>query len=80
MVQIDEAFIDFWSDAVVDPISVGWPTFVICKLKPLAGVENGSGHPIEWVVIEQAYSRPSQLRPSSPDSVKGRTSSPKPSL
>jgi hypothetical protein len=29
----DEAFIDFWSDSLLDPISANWPTFIICKFK-----------------------------------------------
>ncbi|KAF9235011.1 hypothetical protein BU15DRAFT_51899 [Melanogaster broomeanus] len=65
VIEIDEAFIDFWSDAVVDPISANWPTFVICGLKPIPGAEK----PIQWLVIEQAYSRqqPQPSRAASPD-------------
>ncbi|KAF9221788.1 hypothetical protein BS17DRAFT_757214 [Gyrodon lividus] len=77
VIEIDEAFIDFWSDAVVDPISANWPTFVICGLKPIPGVEK----PIHWLVIEQTYSRQQpQLSPrgSSPDGPRGR--SPRPSF
>ncbi|KAH7912065.1 hypothetical protein BJ138DRAFT_842915 [Hygrophoropsis aurantiaca] len=95
IVQIDEAFIDFWADAIVDPISAAWPTFVICGLKPLAGIAsptagasgNGAAKPIQWLVIEQTYSReqPAAARTSSPDGQKGhgsraRTSSPRPSF
>ncbi|KIJ64337.1 hypothetical protein HYDPIDRAFT_112331 [Hydnomerulius pinastri MD-312] len=78
LIQIDEAFIDFWSDAIVDPLSASWPTFVICGLKPIPGAEK----PVQWLVVEQAYSRqrsqPSP-RPASPDGPRGRTS-PRPSF
>ncbi|KAH7882737.1 hypothetical protein F5I97DRAFT_1907989 [Phlebopus sp. FC_14] len=77
-VQIDEAFIDFWSDAIVDPISAGWPTFVICGLKPIPGAEK----PVQWLVIEQSYVRQQpalSLRATSPDGPRGRTS-PRPSF
>ncbi|KAF9526239.1 hypothetical protein CPB83DRAFT_896385 [Crepidotus variabilis] len=33
IIQLDEAFVDFWSDALLDPVSKDWPTFVICKFK-----------------------------------------------
>jgi hypothetical protein len=32
-VELDEAFVDFWSDAVLDPISSAFPAVVVCKLK-----------------------------------------------
>jgi hypothetical protein len=41
-IQLDEAFVDFWSDAVLDPISASWPTFVVCKLNPGVGVAVGA--------------------------------------
>ncbi|KIJ18361.1 hypothetical protein PAXINDRAFT_9438 [Paxillus involutus ATCC 200175] len=75
VVEIDEAFIDFWSDAILDPISANWPTFVICGLKPIPGVTK----PIHWLVIEQAYRRQQPLsRTASPDRHGGR--SPRPSF
>lgn len=76
VVQIDEAFIDFWSDAIVDPISANWPTFVICGLKQNPSAEQ----PIRWLVIEQAYSRqqPQPSRAPSSDGRRGR--SPRPSF
>ena len=61
LVQLDEAFIDFWADALPDPIAADWPAFVICKLKE--GV-NGldltvdGGKRITWLVVEQAFKRP----------------------
>jgi len=76
VVQIDEAFIDFWSDAIVDPISANWPTFVVCGLKQISSAEQ----PIRWLVIEQAYRRqqPPSSRAPSPDGRRGR--SPRPSF
>ncbi|KIK98383.1 hypothetical protein PAXRUDRAFT_823936 [Paxillus rubicundulus Ve08.2h10] len=75
VVEIDEAFIDFWSDAILDPISANWPTFVICGLKPIPGVTKS----IHWLVIEQTYSRQQPLsRAVSPDRHRGR--SPRPSF
>ena len=61
VVQLDEAFIDFWRDAVVDPISSDWPQFVIGELKhPLNPREGGSGGPINWIIIEEKVKRPAQ--------------------
>ncbi|KAG9310894.1 hypothetical protein JVU11DRAFT_8752 [Chiua virens] len=76
VVQIDEAFIDFWSDAIVDPISTNWPTFVVCGLKQIPNVNQS----IRWLIIEQTYSRqqPKNSRVPSPDGQRGR--SPRPSF
>ena len=74
VVQVDEAFIDFWSDAIVDPISANWPTFIICGLKQIQTGEQS----ICWLVIEQAYSRLQPSRVPSPDGRRGR--SPRPSF
>lgn len=71
VVQIDEAFIDFWSDAIVDPISANWPTFVVCGLKDIH-------ESIRWLLIEQAYTRPQPSRNPSPEGRRGR--SPRPSF
>jgi hypothetical protein len=84
--QLDEAFIDFWSDALLDPISSSWPAFIICKLKStLTGVEV-DGKKLEWLVIEQSFKRPPPP-PTSQDSHtsemgtrRPRPSSPKPSF
>lgn len=75
MTQVDEAFIDFWSDAITDPITENWPSFVICGLKPLPGKED-----VSWLIVEQTYVRlqPAQPRPTSPER-RGRTS-PRPSF
>ncbi|KAH0834127.1 hypothetical protein J3R83DRAFT_11417 [Lanmaoa asiatica] len=74
VIQIDEAFIDFWSDAIVDPISANWPTFVICGLKQIPGAEQ----PIRWLVIEQTYIHQQPPRVPSPEGHRGR--SPRPSF
>jgi hypothetical protein len=75
MTQVDEAFIDFWSDAIADPITKNWPSFVICGLKPLPGKED-----VSWLIVEQTYVRlqPAQPRTTSPER-RGRTS-PRPSF
>ncbi|KAG2112605.1 uncharacterized protein F5147DRAFT_771146 [Suillus discolor] len=78
MTQVDEAFIDFWSDAIADPITANWPSFVICGLKPLPAKEA-----VNWLIVEQTYVRqqppqPRQPRTTSPER-RGRTS-PRPSL
>ncbi|KAG2125749.1 hypothetical protein DEU56DRAFT_564087 [Suillus clintonianus] len=73
--QVDEAFIDFWSDAIADPITENWPSFVICGLKPLPANDT-----VNWLIVEQTYVRqqPPQPRPTSPER-RGRTS-PRPSF
>lgn len=75
MTQVDEAFIDFWSDAITDPITKNWPSFVICGLKPLPANEA-----VSWLIVEQTYVRqqPPQPRQASPER-RGRTS-PRPSF
>lgn len=66
IVQLDEAFIDFWRDAVADPVSSDWPKFVIGELKhPLnprslstpseGGEKASSGSPISWIIIEEKF-------------------------
>jgi hypothetical protein len=61
VVQLDEAFVDFWSDALLDPVASSWPNFVICKLKnpifPSAAEAPASAgtKSIGWLVIEHVY-------------------------
>ena len=58
IVQLDEAFVDFWRDAVADPISGDWPKFVIGELKrPLThpSSEDGEKSPISWIIIEEKF-------------------------
>ncbi|KZT65115.1 hypothetical protein DAEQUDRAFT_769156 [Daedalea quercina L-15889] len=78
IVQVDEAFIDFWSDALLDPIASDWPSFIVCQLRPVPGFET-NGKLIDWLVIEQVFTRPPP--PPEPESpTLHRTISPKPSL
>ncbi|RDB18230.1 hypothetical protein Hypma_000622 [Hypsizygus marmoreus] len=84
LTQLDEAFIDFWSDALLDPISSNWPAFVVCKLKrSIGGAEpEVNGKHLEWLIIEQTFKRPvpppvssnghATASASSPESAGGR--------
>ncbi|KAF6756240.1 hypothetical protein DFP72DRAFT_295790 [Ephemerocybe angulata] len=61
VVPLDEAFIDFWHDALLDPISAAWPAFVVCKVKAglvpeLKYAKEGGEGTVKWVVLEQTYS------------------------
>ncbi|KAJ7225876.1 hypothetical protein GGX14DRAFT_422711 [Mycena pura] len=54
--QLDEAFIDFWADALLDPISANWPGFVLCKIKSsIPAVISAEGKRVEWLIIEQRF-------------------------
>ncbi|KAI0632749.1 hypothetical protein C8Q77DRAFT_1158219 [Trametes polyzona] len=86
IVKLDEAFIDFWSDALLDPISADWPNFVVAQLKALSGLEV-DGKPINWIVLEQRFVTPPP--PPPPVSTESdaalppppkRASSPRPSM
>ncbi|CAL1697647.1 unnamed protein product [Somion occarium] len=80
MIQIDEAFIDFWSDAFTDPIAASWPAFVVCQLKPSLGL-SVDGKAVNWLVIEHVFTYPAPPpSPVSPSSPVKRAASPKPSL
>lgn len=85
VVQLDEAFVDFWSDALLDPIAANWPTFFLCQLKPGVGLSTKSSQHIGWLIVEHALTYPS-LPPMPPIPADGeplspkRPSSPKPSL
>ena len=77
LTKIDEAFIDFWSDGMTDPVASNWPNFVVAQLKSLPGIES-----VGWLVIEQTFTRP----PPPPEPVETRPvnvrrpSSPRPSM
>ena len=67
IVQLDEAFIDFWRDAVADPISHDWPKFVVGELKhpltphPTSTSSEGEvshASSISWIIIEEKLRRP----------------------
>ena len=88
VVQLDEAFVDFWSDALGDSVSANWPTFFLCQFKSGVGLSTQAqgGGPITWLIIEHLYTHPTvpPLPPipgteGGPLSLK-RPSSPKPSL
>ena len=83
-VQIDEAFIDFWGDALTDPISCNWPSFFLCKLKSDVGLKTKSGKTVDWLVIERSYTKPAIPEPQSPDGMSDfggrRATSPRPSI
>jgi hypothetical protein len=54
LVKIDEAFVDFWVDALLEPVSSNWPKFVLCKLK--SGLPdlmvNVNDQRVEYIIIE----------------------------
>lgn len=80
MTLLDEAFIDFWSDALLDPISGDWPSFVLCQLKEAQGASTSK--PIYWLVLEQVFTRPpppAEPQPMPPPQ-SARASSPRPSI
>ncbi|OJT04901.1 Zonadhesin [Trametes pubescens] len=86
LLKLDEAFIDFWSDALLDPISSDWPNFVVAQLKALPGLEI-EGKPINWLVLEQRYVTPppppAPVPAESPADIAPplkRASSPRPSM
>jgi hypothetical protein len=70
IIQFDEAFIDFWSDSLLDPITSTWPTFIICKFKStlvpqLTYGKAEEGKPektLKWLILEQVYT----VRPPPP--------------
>ncbi|KAF9556204.1 hypothetical protein CPC08DRAFT_104563 [Agrocybe pediades] len=63
IIQIDEAFIDFWSDSLLDPITLNWPTFIICKFKSTLVpqlvfgpvIQDQKQKTLKWLVLEQAF-------------------------
>ncbi|KAK2460409.1 hypothetical protein APHAL10511_007574 [Amanita phalloides] len=83
-VRLDEAFVDFWGDALTDPISANWPPFVLCKLKPDFAGTTKSGKKVDWLVIERTFVKPAILDPQSPDALSEgggrRPTSPRPSI
>ncbi|CDO69960.1 hypothetical protein BN946_scf184836.g34 [Trametes cinnabarina] len=83
LVKLDEAFIDFWSDALLDPISADWPNFVVAQLKSLPGVEL-DGKPVNWLVLEQRFVAPPPPPPppvpEADATAPKRASSPRPSM
>ena len=82
IIQLDEAFIDFWSDSLLDPISADWPTFIICKFKSSlvpeltfeVAQEAQKQKTIQWLLLEQVYTIRSP--PVAPIVVRARPRSP----
>ena len=56
-VKLDEAFIDFWTDSLLDPVLKHWPRFVLCQLKPLPPASTSASPTPAWLVIEQRLVR-----------------------
>lgn len=52
-VKLDEAFIDFWADSLLDPGLKHWPRFVLCQLKPLPFASTSASPTPAWLIIEQ---------------------------
>ena len=80
--QLDESFFDFWSDALLDPISSDWPAFVVCKFKSTLVPELTFGpeseRTLKWLVLEQVCVKrlpPTPLPQSLPAEAAPRTSS-----
>ena len=61
LVKLDEAFIDFWADSLLDSIARTWPTFVVCQLKctPTLRIAEDK-KPLEWLVIERVATEPAR--------------------
>lgn len=55
--KLDEAFIDFWSDSLLDPVLRHSPRFVLCQLKPLPPASSSASPTPTWLVIEQRLVR-----------------------
>ena len=84
-VKLNEAFVDFWADALLDPIPNPWLRFVLCQLKPLPPVVASLNPTPTWLIIEQRFVRhASALTPKEEieplnTSPRPRASSPRPS-
>jgi len=85
-VKLNEAFVDFWADALLDPISKPWLRFVLCQLKPLPSVVASPTPTPTWLIIEQRFMRHTPAQPPKEEveapttPPRPRASSPRPSL
>ncbi|KAH9064407.1 hypothetical protein EDB87DRAFT_1551900, partial [Lactarius vividus] len=85
-VKLNEAFVDFWADALLDPISKPWLRFVLCQLKPPPSVVASPTPAPTWLVIEQRFVRHAPAHPPKEEvevpatPPRPRASSPRPSL
>ena len=55
VVEIDEAFIEFWVDALLDPVASIWRKFIICKLRPSLSELSVEQKRVQYVVVEQVF-------------------------
>ena len=55
VVEIDEAFIEFWVDALLDPIASVWRKFVICKLRPSLSELTIDHKRVQYLVVEHVF-------------------------
>jgi hypothetical protein len=77
LVQLDEAFIDFWADSLADPVlTTAWPSFVVCQLK--SSPSSNTSAP-QWLIIEQTFYTPQAPPPSPSREPFPRATSPSPS-
>ncbi|KAH9916415.1 uncharacterized protein BXZ73DRAFT_53828 [Epithele typhae] len=82
LVKLDEAFVDFWNDSLLDPVSSGWPNALLAQLNAIPGVEV-DGKPIGWLIVEQRFVAPPStpapaLEPAAANT--RRAASPRPSV
>jgi len=55
VVEIDEAFIEFWVDALLDPVASTWHKFIVCKLRPSVSELTIEQKHVQYVVVEQVF-------------------------
>jgi len=55
VVEIDEAFIEFWVDALLDPVASIWRKFIICKLRPSLSELTIEQKHVQYVIVEQVF-------------------------
>jgi hypothetical protein len=85
-IKLNEAFVDFWADALLDPVSKPWLRFVVCQLKPLPSVVTSPTPTPTWLIIEQRFVRHAPAHPPKEEveapitPPRPRASSPRPSL
>ena len=58
VVPVDEAFVDFCSDAMFDPIASNWPSFTLCKLRSNIPGLDVEGKNVEYLVLERTIIAP----------------------
>ncbi|KAE9408902.1 hypothetical protein BT96DRAFT_913603 [Gymnopus androsaceus JB14] len=65
LIKIDEGFIDFWNDSLLDPITdvETWPDSSV--VPELESGERAQAKKVEWMVVEQEYIKPTPQSPPS---------------